>query len=143
MRNRTGWRARLRVGIGLGPVAAGVVGSPRCMLRLLGPGLSDAAALALAAAPGQTAVQRGLAKAASAAFMFSPAGPAPPLGDAGADRWRETVLLRGRRSLPAGHWGAAENDGAAEEAGARAGRPARPPVPAEFCASGKDAWWED
>ena len=141
IRNRTGWRVRLRVGVALGTVAAGVVGTPRCLLRLLGPGLSDAAALALCAAPGETAVQRSLAKAASAAFMFSPAGAAPPIGDPGEYLWRERVLLRGRRALPPGHWGE-DHIGAA--VGAETPVSSRQlQLPSEFCTREDDtAWWE-
>jgi hypothetical protein len=41
----------------------------------------------------QVRVQRAVAKDVAGSFLFSPAGPCPPLGDPSADEWRETVYI--------------------------------------------------
>ncbi len=120
-----GGRVQLRIGIAQGAVAAGVAGVLQNSFRFVGDALSSAARLQRQCLPGEIRVQRSVAKEIAGGFLFSPAGACPPLGDPSADEWRETVLLRGRRSFVAGHWGAS----AAAAAAAAGAPPPERPVP--------------
>ena len=91
--HRAGDPWRIRIGIHVGEVMAGVIGTRKYVYDLWGDAVNVASRLESTAPPGEVQVSAAVATALGAAFVLEPHGPVELKGKGATDTW----LLLGRR----------------------------------------------